>query len=304
MKEDYEEKIMKEVVSIMEKYHKEQMRDNAKRLINDFINEELPNKDINELIKFSFWNIKNQEKYGNGKPYPDGDCTKIVYAIDFLLYCDIGITENFRIPSYPWKSEQYCNFKGETINTFNTLFAKKLGKQNKIRSLFSLEEWKKIKDDSQIDNPFAEDFFHVYQRLGNFMLLPSKTIGFRKSINSYKGTNEIILDYSDIFFNQLKQCLDGKTSEKLKTLNNLIKANNFYFTKDKTIADFFEDFYLQDYNTYELEGEHYYHWYTNLFNNCVIQQSYVNFSLEYITNAKKLIEARSVLLVNHLQKLL
>lgn len=36
-------KIMKEVVSIMEKYHKEQMRDNAKRLINDFINEELPN---------------------------------------------------------------------------------------------------------------------------------------------------------------------------------------------------------------------------------------------------------------------
>lgn len=59
MKEDYEEKIMKEVVSIMEKYHKEQMRDNAKRLINDFINEELPNKDINELIKFSFWNIKN-----------------------------------------------------------------------------------------------------------------------------------------------------------------------------------------------------------------------------------------------------
>ena len=114
MKEDYEEKIMKEVVSIMEKYHKEQMRDNAKRLINDFINEELPNKDINELIKFSFWNIKNQEKYGNGKPYPDGDCTKIVYAIDFLLYCDIGITENFRIPSYPWKSEQYCNFKGGT----------------------------------------------------------------------------------------------------------------------------------------------------------------------------------------------
>jgi len=304
MIEDNEEKIMKEVISIMEKYHKEQMRDNAKRLINDFINEELPNKDINELIKFSFWNIKNQDKYGNGKPYPDGDCTKIVYAIDYLLYCDIGITENFRIPGYPWKSEQYCNFKGETINTFNTLFAKKLDKQNKIRSLFSFDEWKKIKDDSQIDNPFAEDFFHVYQRLGNFMLLPSKTISFRKSINSYKGKNEIIHDYSDIFFNQLKQCLEDKTSEKLNTLNNLIQANNFYFTKDKTRADFFEDFYLQDYSTYELEGEHYYHWYPNLFNNSEIQQSYANFSLEYITNAKKLIEARSVLLVNHLQKLL
>ena len=38
MKEDYEEKIMKEVVSIMEKYHKEQMRDNAKRLIYEFFN--------------------------------------------------------------------------------------------------------------------------------------------------------------------------------------------------------------------------------------------------------------------------
>ena len=136
------------------------------------------------------------------------------------------------------------------------------------------------------------------------MLLPSKTISFRKSINSYKGKNEIILDYSDIFFNQLKQCLEDKDSEKLNTLNNLIQANNFYFTKDKTIADFFEDFYLQDYSTYELEGEHYYHWYPNLFNNSEIQQSYVNFSLKYITNAKKLIEARSVLLVNRLQKLL
>lgn len=70
-------------------------------------------------------NIRRQRLYidvfngvsSNEKDF-DGDRTKIVYAIDYLLYDNLP---EFKIPGYTLKSEY--NYTGETINTFNTLFS-------------------------------------------------------------------------------------------------------------------------------------------------------------------------------------
>lgn len=266
----------------------------ALEIVNRF-KEKYLHGNIEELKDFSFWYILTDEEF-NGVSFDgnnfDGDRTRIVYAIDKLLY------DEKKIPNFTLGPKG--NYTGETINTFNTLFAKNPDKQAKIRSLFSQEDWKNIKDDSQSNKPFADDFYHIYQRLGNFMLFPSKTIGFRKTINTYKGKNEIILDYSDLFFNELKECLLNKENNNA-VLSKLIKANDFYFTKNKSFTDFSKDFFLMDYEEFHINGEHYCHWHPFILENKEIQYSFVNFSLEYVRKAKELINKRSEIIVNKLK---
>lgn len=79
---------------------------------------------IDELADFSFWDINtNAGEYFSGnkrvqpEEYFDGDRTKIVYTIQYLLLDGSGIP-NF---SHDAPGRQYT---GDTINTFNSLFGK------------------------------------------------------------------------------------------------------------------------------------------------------------------------------------
>ena len=272
----------------------EEMKEKALQLLNDFIDEELPNKTIDNLKNYSFWGIKNQKKFGNKKSYPDGDCTQIVYAIDYLLYDNLP---EFKI-SNTLEAE---NYTGETINTFNTLFSRLPEQREKIKALFG-EDWKKIQDEDKGTDFFADDFYHVYQRLGNFMLLPSKTIFYRQSINKYKGFCK--KDYFDLFFRELKELLhlNGEKNNS-STLLRLLETNNFYFTKNKKADDFLKDFYLGCYSNFNLgNGVHYYHWYKNLFSDDSLKEQYKKFALDYVEKAKKLINSRSEKLVEVLKE--
>ena len=276
------------------------MKQNALEFLERFITTELPNKTVDDLKNYSFWEIEKIEEkkkiFGCEKSFPDGDCSKIVYAIDYLLYYDR--LPEFKIPGYSTKSEY--NYTGETINTFNTLFAKNLEKREQIKKLFGAD-WKKIQDETQNENPFAEDFYHVYQRLGNFMLLPSKTLCDSQSINSYKG--KIKSDYFDLFLQELKKLLPLNSKEdNSDILLLLVKENDFYFTKTKTVRQFLTDFYLNDYEDFNLMGEHYYHWYNNLFSDDSSRKSYKEFALNYVAQATKLINKRSEKLVEVLKE--
>ena len=268
------------------KTEEEKMKKKALQLLNDFIDEELPNKTIDDLKKYSFWGIKNQKKFGNKKSYPDGDCTQIVYAIDYLLYDNLP---EFKI-SDTLEAE---NYTGETINTFNTLFSRAPEQRKKIKALFG-EDWKKIQDEEQGECPFADDFYHVYQRLGNFMLLPSKTISDGQSINTYKGTRGT-KDYFDLFFRELKELLplnDEKNNSS--ELWRLFEKNNFYF-KDKKADDFLKDFYLECYKDFNL-GEEYFSSRDSL------KEQYKKFALDYVEKATEFINLRSEKLVDKLKE--
>ncbi|WP_296687195.1 DUF6994 family protein [Treponema sp. UBA3813] len=269
---------------------------NAINLLKDFIHDYL-NDDIEKLKDFSFWGIAGNSKYdgtssGIDDKNFDGDRTNIIYAIDFLLYGNGRLSEDFLIPNYPYRTTLYCNYTGETINTFNTLFGKEIKKRNEVAKIFPQDIWEKIIDAKQKNNPFAKDFFHIYQRLGNFMLLPSKTKS-RKSINSYRGFfNEHWKDYFDIFLDNLKLKSDD-------FLNQLVDKNKFFF-KEKSFDDFLNVFYLQgkdfSYKNFKLGKEHFAHWELTKENS----REYVNFANAYIEKASELIEARSKILVNEL----
>lgn len=275
--------------------NEKEMTENAVKLIKDFTDEYL-HGNIDELTNFSFWGIAGNSKY-DGTSYGindekfDGDRTNIVYAIDYLLYGNKKLSKDFWIPNYPYRSDSYCNYTGETINTFNTLFAKN-EKKGKLE-MFDTETRKKIIDESQKNNSYAKDFFHIYQRLGNFMLLPSLTVK-RKSINSYRGFyNKQWKDYFDIFLKNLELKSD-------EFLNQLVIKNDFYF-KDKSFDDFLKDFYLHSedytYKTFKLKDEHFAYWEVNEHN----QDRYVDFSLDYIAKATELINKRSLKLVEVLK---
>lgn len=267
------------------KTEEEKMKKKALQLLNDFIDEELPNKTIDDLKKYSFWGIKNQKKFGNKKSYPDGDCTQIVYAIDYLLYDNLP---EFKI-SDTLEAE---NYTGETINTFNTLFSRAPEQRKRITVLFG-EDWKKIQDEEQGECPFADDFYHVYQRLGNFMLLPSKTIFYRQSINKYKGFCK--KDYFDLFFRELKELLSLNGEKKnSSTLLRLLEKNNFYF-KDKKADDFLKDFYLECYKDFNL-GEEYFSSRDSL------KEQYKKFALNYVEKATEFINLRSKKLMDKLKE--
>ncbi|MBP3771273.1 MAG: hypothetical protein J6I53_01110 [Treponema sp.] len=265
----------------------------ALNLILKFRDEKL-DCDIKKLATFSFWGIRDNGKgiYDNGKNYADGDCTKLAYAIDYLLY---HLTlENYSTKYYP--NGNY-NYHGDTICTFNTLF----GSTNDIRQrvfktlqLDSNEIEKIINENS--DN-FGKDFYHVYQRMGNFFLLPCKTIKIDNkyhSLNTYKGCFQN--DYFDIFLAMLKD----KLNNGIKTENNFEKLinENVYFFKGKKLDDFCKIFNLPNDFTLNGSGLHYAHWILSEKN----KNDYRKFVFEYIEKATELIEKRSESILNSLLK--
>ena len=268
-----------------------EMKEKALGLLKCFIKEKLED-DIDNLKKYSFWGILEDKGYNrcfngvssNEKKF-DGDRTKIVYAIDYLLYDNLP---EFKIND----TLEAENYTGETINTFNTLFSRAPKRREKIKALFG-KDWKKIQDEDKGTDFFADDFYHVYQRLGNFMLLPSKTIFYRQSINKYKGFCK--KDYFDLFFRELKELLslNGERNNS-STLLRLLEKNNFYFTKDKTVDDFLKDFYLECYKDFNL-GEEYFSSRDSL------KEQYKKFALNYVEKATEFINTRSEELVEVLK---
>lgn len=259
-------------------------------------------KDVEKLENFSFWKILDDTDFNgtsNDITKFDGDSTKIVYAINYLLYNHLP---EFSIPGFQLVKD--INYRGETINTFNTLFSKDLKKRNQIKNLFGAE-WAEV-----------EKFKLLYQTIGNFMLLPAKTIQIKMtssktmSINSFKGLySQNIYDYIDIFLDDLKQSLSISASnsenQDIKQLKLLIEKNNMYFN-NKKFQDFIDDYYLLYFQDLKLNTPHYFHWYKNnsIFTDPLIFSHYKEFSLDYISKVSPCIKQRSQKLVEQLEPFL
>lgn len=239
-------------------------KEQSVNLIKDFIKDVL-NSDIDKLKDFSFLNLNtdikyHQDEYKNIKPehiekyggyfikkgckptlhqcVNDYDDMNLIRAINSLLY----IYEQNKIPNLAWDDmnweyenskpeyENY-NYRGETINTFQTLIDEKSYK----------DFFKDIESSGYLINKI-EKFLYKLFTIGNFMLLPNKKFNL-VSLNTYKGDYNGMRDYSDTFF----KCI--LNIENNETINKLKETNSFWYNfKDKNnIKKFIEDNYLQDY---------------------------------------------------------
>lgn len=188
----------------------DRLRKKAVNLINKFLEEKL-NGDIEKLKSYSFWGIRENGKgaYDNGKNYADGDCTKLAYAIAYLIYSE-KIGETYSTPYYCYGFPKY-NYHGDTICTFNTLFGSTKSIQERVFETLELSDTEKkaiIDESADYD---GTDFYHIYQRIGNFYLLPCKTIKIDKkchSLNSYRGFFQN--DFFDTFLKSLDEALNNE----------------------------------------------------------------------------------------------
>ena len=174
-------------------------------------------------------------EYYNRNATDDYDTMNLSRAICYILFCD-------KLPNLTWEDLMWeiphgkfntikCNYRGETINTFQTLID-----ENGYKEFF-----KDIPNSIYIIKKIETFLYKVFS-IGNFMLLPNKKIG-SKSLNTYKGDYNGMRDYSDTFF----KCI--LNIENNETINKLKETNSFWYNfKDKNnIKKFIEDNYLQDY---------------------------------------------------------
>ena len=247
----------------------------CKNIITEFVNSKYLNGDINKLVSFSFSDLCDDNYFGCKGRFFDEDDTDLARAIMYLIWFN-------KIPDLTFDDiGTGKNYRGDTLNTYNTLF----GRNN---------QYKKYITNSSLENTILE-FKKKYVTLGNFMLMPNITKQGKKSINCYRGVGSGWYDYFDIFLNELNKCLN-KFDGNDAVLSMLIEENDFYFKKINNIKIFCEVNYLDSYllnKKVKILFEPYiYHWkYKSIDEK--IQKLYSEFVKKYISQVNDIINFRS-----------
>lgn len=128
-------------------------------------------------------------------------------------------------------------YRGDTLNTFNTLFDKKIWWANEIE----------FEDKDFVD--LVNDFKKIYLTIGNFLILPNKVpVGKAgtSSLNCYRG--RIFRDYYDLFLDEFRKCfLESEEKTKYEFLQTLYDENKFYFDEINTFEKFVNMNFLKGY---------------------------------------------------------
>lgn len=272
----------------------EKNKQKAIKILSDFVEKKLDGN-FESLRHYSFWGIEKDKEFGNGLSYPDGDRTKLAYAISYLLFYEQLKDVNFRLYGY---STQDSTYSGETLNTFNTLFSSIEENRNEIANIYGTEKFKE-----NCYNPengiFGDDFYHVYQRLGNFSLFPCLTI-CGGSINTWKGTDGSIRDYLYPFLRHLEKGYKLYRKDILfhteeYELLLLMERNSFFFDKIYNFEKFIELFMLEGWESLELKA---------YLKSSEITKKNIIIVDEYISKATTFIDSRTNRMVDRLKKIL
>lgn len=228
----------------------------------------------------------------------DWDCddTRLARIVYFLIHREEENNE-YALPHLINFSDlgSGCEYKyrGDTINTYSTLF----GNENQGYEIFF-----KL---CNVEDERVANFRKTYVTMGNFMLLPATTI-HRISMNSYRGSNKHYRDFFDLFISRLmsKDCIDfklWKEQEELKDYFNFMKDKG-KFIKANILEDYFNMETQQAIsNLFEhKDTEAPYCWFTN---NNIEDTKYREFALNYIDKATEIIKHRACKISNLLKLL-
>ena len=278
--------------------------ENPKKFILEFLEDqfgkdlELEEK-LEKLREFSFWDISEKSKYRNSKYYDDGDCINVVYAIDWCLW-ESALKETVKNYSFTMLlNEDY--FSGETLNTFRTLFTNDENKQNLISKLWGEKDFNK--NVIAFDKNFKEDFYHVYQKLGNFSLLPKFGKISGETINQKKGTSPEIKDYLYPFMENLKEAYKVKDNPDYKVKNGafqndliqLLKANEDFFKVIGKFDDFVTTFMVDGWEQLELP---------EYLKSSELTEKNIHIAKEYVEKATTFINNRTKKIIEKLKPIL
>lgn len=190
--------------------------------------------------KYGDKDLTRDSMYSSNRSDGDGDNTRIVYAVYYLLWKDSGLFENEKYKKLDNIFGNHKDFSGETLNTRDTLCRK----DNK---------WliDKIGQDKKIIEK-AEKFRWDYETLGNFMPFPV-ILGY--NLNNSKNIN--FQDQFDLFLKAIKHFykLNKEALKKDENLeydnednfSNVLVKNREYFKIFGNFKTYIEKNYMQDY---------------------------------------------------------
>lgn len=251
---------------------------NPKEIVLEFVNTKLEG-DIDALRFYSFSQLKGSDFDCTKYESFDEDNTLLARAIMFLIW--EGKLPELTSFDQIGSGELY---RGETINTFNTLF----GKKGEFRDY--------IDDNNLIAR--IDGFKESYVSIGNFMLMPSCSYN-KMSMNSYRGTSSGWRDYFDKFLFELDKCLKGNKKEADEILLALVNKNSFYFDTIKSIELFCEKNYLNSY----LVNKQVQLFFEQRFNRQIEntdeeKQKYTMFAIKYLNKVNEIIDERSSIIMD------
>lgn len=190
--------------------------------------------DLDNLLTFSMSKIFPDKEFGcRGESRFDCDDTEIIRSIYIVLFADVW-------PGLTTQSLADYTFRGETINTFNTMFGKPTNESKHPR----LDVLSPSAELSEKVVQFRTTFHYV----GNFVVLPN--IWFNStSINRYRGCHEEWHDFFDRFLVALEAVLTDQSDVDIH-LKELVEANRMPFLPYFGTVGFkklITSLYLEDY---------------------------------------------------------
>jgi hypothetical protein len=244
--------------------------------------------EIDRLMTYCFDDLKEVKGFSTPNNVETFDCDnlKISNAIYCVLWGHIFDVQEGDIGS--WSSGK--SFRGDTLNSFNTLFGDdrfgQVGFRAKNRKLdtdFYL--WKNVMA-----------FQREYHTIGNFILLPNKG-----NVNCNRS-DKFVGDYFDLFLMDLQKF---KNREELgyKNLKKCLNKNDFYKREDMfsllRTEFFLEDYFDESGNPRNLFGADREERKFRFFEKN--QEEYRKFVCRYLEISEEIIRKRSLKIINKLK---
>lgn len=191
-------------------YNKQGCELTPEALLTDFVEQRLGG-DIDNLKDFELGKLYKDNVYGCPNRNFDSDDTNLMRAIYCLVFKDAW-------HELSMQTLESGRFRGDTINTYSSLFGRPWNKPDKF-----VEKWKPDEEFVAKRNSFNITCYTI----GNMMVLPNKSVN-GWTLNTHRGCHDQWHDYADRFLVELHKNLTYQQDADLD-LQELIDANGKEF---------------------------------------------------------------------------
>ena len=224
---------MQTIMLTRKEYRKKEYYKASIKLLDKFVDIILDG-DIDKLMTYCFDDLKEISVFTTSGTQEAFDCDNLIItkAIYCILWGHIFDIKEGDIGNWN-SSTEMCIFRGDTINSFNTLFGGdrygQFGYRARNRGLDTdFYIWKGI-----------TSFYREYHTIGNFILLPN--IGNVNGKRVYKNVG----DYFDLFLIDVDKYKRKEDMHNAK-LKEVLEKNDFY-SREECFKILKEEMFLNDY---------------------------------------------------------
>lgn len=260
-----------------------------KKLIYEFIDTRLQG-DVGRLVSFPLAQLSKDKKFGCPGRSFDYDDTNLMRAIYCLAFADAW-------PGLNMASLADWSYRGETLNTYNTMF----GKPDATSLHPGIDRYAPTKEFEDK----VEEFYIAFGTIGNMAVLPNKVNAKRTTINCYRGCHRDWRDFTDRFLCALYNIFteQGEIDEGLKDLIDINRNSFEAYLIPGGFAELSRKLMLEDYldaeNQPVLNSKGYYYWRKNNDRDDYLAEAgrYIDFSTQVIRNrGKRMVDALKLIL--------